>query len=214
MDTAISKDNGHLRTRRGTALRQRGIDRVKKILAAAEEVLLNEGYASFSLRNVAEKTGISLGNLTYYFKSKDDLFQSLIDDVVAGYQQGLQEIANAFPDDHESKFLGYMDYLLADCRKPRSHQFFYHFWALSTHDRFVASRRRRGYEILREMLTEVCRALNSKLSTTILDQRVYLLMAMIEGMHVMFGNQKKPPRNLDRIAGEFRSQTLAIVRAP
>ena len=214
MDTTMLYDTGRLRTREGTALRQRGIDRVNKILAAAEDVLLNEGYAGFSVRNVAEKTGISLGNLTYYFKSKEDLFQSLIDQVLARYQRNLRDIEEAFPDDAESKFLGYMDYLLEDCRKSRSHQFFYHFWALSTHDPFVASCRRRGYEILREILTEVCRALNPALSAAVLDQRVYLIMAMIEGMHVMFGNQKKTPASLREIAGEFRAQTLALARAP
>jgi AcrR family transcriptional regulator len=201
----------HIRTRTGTALRRRGLARVRKILASAEKVFVSQGYQSFSLRNVAVETGISLGNLTYYFKSKEDLLRSMIDGILADYESGLNAILKEFPDDPEARLKGYMQYLLADSRHPKRHQFFYHFWAISTHDRFVAGCRRRAYEAFRDQVEGLCRAVNPALSKKAVTQRTYLLMALIEGMHVLFGNRKTPDGNLDKIAHELCRQTMVIV---
>ena len=209
MDTTAG--TAHIRTRKGTALRRRGLARVRKILASAEKVFVNQGYPSFSLRNVAVETGISLGNLTYYFQSKEDLLRSMIDGILADYESALDAILKEFPGDPEARLRGYMQYLLADSRYPERHQFFYHFWAISTHDRFVAGCRRRAYDAFRDQVKGLCRAVNPALSEKTVTQRTYLLMALIEGMHVLFGNRKTPDENLDKIAHEFCKQAMGIV---
>jgi len=56
----------------------KGEQRQREILAVARPFLLREGYAGFSLRNVAKQAGISLGNLQYYFPAKDDLLIDIV----------------------------------------------------------------------------------------------------------------------------------------
>lgn len=46
-----------------------------KILDAALELLEEQGYAAATMRAIAEKAGVSVGNAYYYFKSKDELVQ-------------------------------------------------------------------------------------------------------------------------------------------
>lgn len=41
-------------------------------------MLLDEGYAGVSLRRIAAQLGISVGNLQYYFSTKDDLVEAVI----------------------------------------------------------------------------------------------------------------------------------------
>ena len=65
----------------------KGERKQRDILDVARPFLLSEGYPAFSLRDVAKRAGMSLGNLQYYFPSKDDLLvfivQSEIDETLA-----------------------------------------------------------------------------------------------------------------------------------
>ncbi|MEM8587996.1 MAG: TetR/AcrR family transcriptional regulator [Pseudomonadota bacterium] len=61
-----------------TAKSSKGEERREAIEAAARRMLLDEGYAGVSLRGIATKLGISVGNLQYYFPTKDDLVESVI----------------------------------------------------------------------------------------------------------------------------------------
>lgn len=199
--------------RDGTALRRRGKDRVQKILQAAKLVFLNEGYANLSMRRVAAEADISLGNLSYYFSSKANLFESVIEDVLAGYNRRWQEISAQRGEDPAEKLNQYLDFLFADCRREETQQFFYQFWAVSTHDDFVGKAREQVYDEFHAQLLGFCKQLNPGLNRTTVRQRVYLLVAMIEGLHVVFGNTKTPDAALDRLRPEFKRQVLNIITA-
>ena len=56
----------------------KGEERREAIQAAARRMLLDEGYAGVSLRRIATNLGISVGNLQYYFHTKDDLVESVL----------------------------------------------------------------------------------------------------------------------------------------
>jgi AcrR family transcriptional regulator len=48
------------------------------VLDAAEEIMLREGYAAVTSRNVAARAGIQAPLLHYYFRTVDDLFVALL----------------------------------------------------------------------------------------------------------------------------------------
>jgi len=52
--------------------------RREAILTEARRMLLGEGYQNLSLRRIAATLNISIGNLQYYFSSKDDLVETLL----------------------------------------------------------------------------------------------------------------------------------------
>ena len=56
----------------------KGEARREAIEAEARRMLLDEGYAGVSLRAIASRLGISVGNLQYYFPTKDDLVEAVI----------------------------------------------------------------------------------------------------------------------------------------
>ncbi len=54
-------------------------DEVKsKIMEAAVEEFLVDGYANSSLREIAAHAGITIGNIYSYFSSKEDLFDQVV----------------------------------------------------------------------------------------------------------------------------------------
>ena len=56
----------------------KGEERREAIETAARRMLLDDGYAGVSLRKIATQLGISVGNLQYYFSTKDDLVEAVI----------------------------------------------------------------------------------------------------------------------------------------
>ncbi|HPT78019.1 MAG TPA: TetR/AcrR family transcriptional regulator [Candidatus Atribacteria bacterium] len=49
-----------------------------KILEAATEEFLVNGYSQSSLRNIAAQAGMTVGNVYSYFSGKDDLFKNVV----------------------------------------------------------------------------------------------------------------------------------------
>ena len=54
-----------------------------RMLASAEDVFAESGYAGATMAAIAKGAGISAGNLYRYFASKDDLFYTLFTDEFA-----------------------------------------------------------------------------------------------------------------------------------
>lgn len=52
----------------------------KTVLNAAREMFVQDGYEGFSMRKLASKIGCSAGGLYLYFKNKEELFQTLVDE--------------------------------------------------------------------------------------------------------------------------------------
>ena len=50
----------------------------ERILASAEKVFTEKGYAASRMRGIAEEAGINAALLNYYFRSKERLFQEVL----------------------------------------------------------------------------------------------------------------------------------------
>lgn len=45
----------------------------EKLIIIAREILLNDGFTSFSIRNIAKKANVSIGSIYKYFPTKNDI---------------------------------------------------------------------------------------------------------------------------------------------
>ena len=50
----------------------------EKILRAAETLFLRKGFAETKTRDIADKAGINLALLNYYYRSKEKLFNRIM----------------------------------------------------------------------------------------------------------------------------------------
>lgn len=57
---------------------QKGLLRRAEILALARRVLVEDGYECFVLREIASRAEMKLGNLQYYFATREDLLEAVI----------------------------------------------------------------------------------------------------------------------------------------
>lgn len=65
----------------------RGRERLARILEAATELFLRDGYGATSIDSILERSGGSKATLYSYFPAKDDLFRAVVDEVVASDAQ-------------------------------------------------------------------------------------------------------------------------------
>jgi AcrR family transcriptional regulator len=63
---------------RPTAAPGKGERRRQEILLAARSLLVDDGYDFFVMREVAARVGATLGNLQYYFATRDDLLEAVV----------------------------------------------------------------------------------------------------------------------------------------
>src|SRR4030042_3594671 len=84
-----------------------GIESKKRILAAAIKIFSEYGYKGTSMRMIAGRAHISVGGLYIYFKSKDDLYLTLVktmlDDLSSKTREALKDVRD--PADAIRKFL-------------------------------------------------------------------------------------------------------------
>jgi AcrR family transcriptional regulator len=64
----------------------------EKILSAAYDCISTRGYASVSLRDIADEAGVALSQLHYYYKSKEGLFKEVVQFTIEKY---LREVEHA-----------------------------------------------------------------------------------------------------------------------
>ncbi|MFI9597834.1 TetR/AcrR family transcriptional regulator [Nonomuraea sp. NPDC052265] len=80
-----------------TRTRARGADKRRRLMAAAARVLHEQGVERTTIADIAEAAGVPVGNVYYYFKTKDELVLAALSEH-AGHLAGLTTELDRFPD--------------------------------------------------------------------------------------------------------------------
>ena len=68
-----------------------------RILQSALDCFLESGYRSASMQGIAERAGIATGNIYHYFRSKEALYSTLINPVLAALKEIFDIRSNDIP---------------------------------------------------------------------------------------------------------------------
>ncbi len=66
----------------------------KKILDASLELFASKGYEGTSIRDIADKAGVTLPNIYYYFKDKEGLYQAVLKETTTDLMEILTKLDN------------------------------------------------------------------------------------------------------------------------
>jgi AcrR family transcriptional regulator len=104
-----------------------GIESRKKIIDAAMDVFSRKGYAAANIREIAKTAGISVGGVYVYFKNKEELYKSIIDDrmrdmgskieIIAGRAESATEALSNFLKLHLENALKHKEFILLHIRE-------------------------------------------------------------------------------------------------
>lgn len=70
-------------------------ERRLEIVKAARELFQIKDYEETTMQDVMEKVGIAKGTIYHYFKSKQELLEAVIDDMVAESLEAMQKVVSA-----------------------------------------------------------------------------------------------------------------------
>lgn len=73
-------------------------DKRERLIAAARTLIQQNGYRHTSLADIARASGVPLGNVYYWFRTKDDLAAAVIDEHHAAHRAMLDEIDRSHDD--------------------------------------------------------------------------------------------------------------------
>ena len=169
----------------------RGQDGFEQILRSALSLLVNQGSSALTLRRIAAESGLSVGNLSYYFRSKEDLIRELLDAVISSYEESFDEILHEPGASAETRLENLVALILEDITTKKTTRFFPELWAMANHDPFVHDRMDELYERARVSLNGLIAEINPDLPTEAREILALFISASMEGMTV-FAGYKKP----------------------
>ena len=144
----------HLRARSMTTTRYDA--QFEQILNAAAEVFSEKGYHDASIRDIAEQAQMSLAGLYYYFRSKEELLFLIQDHAFGSILANLEECLKDVTDPHDKLHhivLNHFRYFIQHMAYQKVCAFEQEILQGEKYAS-VAKKRRRYFELVREVLQE------------------------------------------------------------
>jgi len=186
--------------RKGTAKRQSGRDTSSKIIRTAHELLTSGGYADFSMRNIADKAGIRLANLQYYYPKKEDLIQALMTYVGDLYDESYALRLKQAGNSPEERFEVALNFNLEDINDLDTRHFFIQLWPLlGMADNYTGKLLAKLYAPQLRQFSDLIADLHPEASTLDVKLRAELLSSMLEGLMVVVLTPEADPSNLETL---------------
>ena len=110
---------------------QKRSNQSEKILQTAYECISSRGYASVSMRDIADEAGVALSQLTYHYKNKDGLLTEVIKMMIQEYTIEVEaHLKNGVtPREKLSDLITYFHAMLEE--NPRLFKMFFDFTSMS-----------------------------------------------------------------------------------
>ena len=200
-----------VKTKRAATGRRAGNDTAARIVLAARELLMTQGYAQFSMRNVAARAGLHLANVQYYYKTREDLVKALLDDTGERYRTSYEELRARGPTDREARFKAIVEFNLKDIATSETRRYFIQLWALLTEiDGRAGHLMNDLYAIDIQQLSDCIAELVPDTDAAEVRRRASILAAMIEGMVVVRGAHSRNPAELKKLMARAQGMAMQI----
>jgi AcrR family transcriptional regulator len=200
-----------VKTKRAATGRRAGNDTAARIVRAARDLLMTEGYAQFSMRNVAARAGLHLANVQYYYKTREDLVEALVADTGERYRNSYAELRAKGPTDRQARFDAVVEFNLKDIATAETRRYFIQLWALLTEiDGRAGHLMNDLYAIDIQQLSDCIAELVPDTDAAEVRRRASILAAMIEGMVVVRGAHSRNPAELKKLMARARGMAMQI----
>jgi AcrR family transcriptional regulator len=167
------------------ALSSKGSRRVNEILAAASGILVEHGFLALNKRSVASWLGISDGNVSYYFPTKESLWLAVIDYELAEYYRRHHPESHIADDDPQAAFDDYVSRWIDEYQDPTVRIFFSQIITVAESNDGIAAKRDEIYEAFVKTMLGLTRRLKLKVHPRTLERRVLTAIAVLEGLHAV-----------------------------
>ena len=177
--------------RRGATIRD-------KILKETAVVLVKSGHRGLTMRAVAESSGISVGNLTYHFATKQALVEAFIDHILSHYVSSLEHLLQDRKTRSSEEVRRLVEWHIRDSASVETSALFREIWSLMAHYPGAASALSAAYQAWMAQLRKHFAECYPQCPKSNVEKAVAIMATITEGTTVLFGPPAKRPMALQR----------------
>lgn len=156
--------------------------RLAQIVRAAQLTFQEEGYAGFGTRRVAGRVGITLGNLQYYFRTKEELLRAALETYVRQVAKDHAAIANQSSVGATRRFHELVDRIFCDITETDMPQFLLELWAFAQHEPYAAELVEEMYSEYQSIFTKLLSDIHPTLTAEQWLVRASIIVIQISGL--------------------------------
>jgi AcrR family transcriptional regulator len=193
-------------------LTDKGSSTATRILEEAKNILVEDGFLGLSFRAIAKRTGTTVGNIGYYYGTKDDLMVDLAEYIFDRWEFRLQRDMPPSMTDRREKFRYCIRFMIDQNKQRKTMFLLLEMWAMANRSLAVSTMMDTFYGRLRVSLDGLIADLNPMLAGDTRALRAALITTQIEGLMILVGPRKPKHRELDGIEDEALAQieTMAL----
>ena len=193
------------------AVRSKGQKTRQEILDKASEVLVTKGYDALVLREIATQVGIKLGNLQYYFPTREDLVTEVVEEYHSILNQEMEELYNS-RQTPKTKLLTMVNFYVDRWSMKEAFLYFLVI-QLSAHNKKIRNAKIQIYQSFYERLENIILAVAPGLTPLQRRQKARLITTLLDGIHLQNGfspGEEEDP-STEFLSREIKKQVLEIV---
>jgi AcrR family transcriptional regulator len=183
-------------------LTEKGTERIRIILEEAKNTLVDEGFSGLSFRTIAKRAGITVGNVTYYFPTKDDLLVELAAYIFDRWESRFRRSLPAGVADKTEIFLYSIRYMIEENKRLKSNRLLLEMWAMANHSRPVMKMLDTFYCKMRAWIEEMLADIAPDQSLKKRRLQAALITSQIEGLMVLIGPNRTIHKELAGLEDE------------
>ncbi|QCP52101.1 TetR/AcrR family transcriptional regulator [Trinickia violacea] len=202
------------------AQRSKGELRLAEIVRAAREVFEEDGYATFSSRRVAARVGITLGNLQYYFRTKEELLRVTLELGMRETLERYAELINRQGENASTRYSALAERIFLDIYETKLTSFLIEAWAFGHREPYAAELMGDIYSQYLDGIAGLIKQIHQTFTKDECHVRAFALAALAGGMMLFereSGESEKDnaafartaKRYMQKIAGLSGKQALA-----
>jgi AcrR family transcriptional regulator len=192
----------------------KGSGRVQDILKAARDILVEKGFASLSYGVIARRVGIAVGNVNYYYPSKDQLMVELAEYIFDRWDERFRRDVPARVTTPIEMFLYSVNYMIEENKRAKTRSLLFEMWAMANHSEPVAKMMDAFYTRMRCWIEEMLAQINPAISASERAHRAALITAQIEGMMILIGPGRRPHQSLRELEAAALEHIKRLALAP
>ena len=167
-----------------------GQERVVRILETALEILIQDGFPSLTLREIARRMGIRVSAINHYYSTREDLVLDVLSGVLNSYEALFEPFRLPSEEPAESRLRAFISTILDDILTLKTTRLFPELWALAGRDERVAQMVDAIYIRSRLLVTRFIGQINPSLDPRTRENLALFLTASLEGLTVFAGHGK------------------------
>lgn len=167
-----------------------GQGRKEDIMQVAVEIMVNEGHAHLSMDKVANKLGISKGNITYHFPNKKVFIQNVFTRLMQESQADRQIALDPYVSSMEKKLRLRVEREFEILLQPKHDTRVWETLAYSTHDRNVSQAFEELFDWFLDEFIEAVAPLRPDLEKQELHDLAMFIVSIPRGLLVFLGSAR------------------------